>query len=204
MLKFENTHVDGFAAAVRGMRNPLNSWAKSDSFRDDLTGAFIIGENDMGLMKRLNGAHREESKFMRMINVSFDVTAPRYWWTEFDTYGFTVRNSCSTMHKILSRPLTLDDFSREGLPPEADFALQEIIRTINRVIETRLPTATETLLTVKKLLPESYLQRATISTNYEVIRAMYTQRKNHRLPEWNTDFVEWVESLPYAKELIIE
>lgn len=207
MIKIENTNVYGFEAAIRGMRNSWNSWEKSDSYstyiEDEHTlqrapFEFFIGDNDLELMKKLVKAGSDHSKFMRMINVTVDITAPRYWWAEADTYKVgTVRNSCSTMHTITDKEFTLDDFSHEYCPG-----------IINGVIETLNAWRNQYLFTGAKdkdywyaiiqLLPSSYNQRATVQLNYAVLRNMYHSRKNHPLDEWH-DFCHWTESLPYSE-----
>lgn len=221
MIKIENTEVYGFEAAIRGMRNPMNSWDRSDSdcktiIRDN--GKYVedfIGDNDLKLMKNLVKAGSDHSKFMRMITVTCDVTAPLYWWKEFDTYKVgTVRNSCSTMHKITAKEFTLDDFSHEHLLNENGVAVEdwrsEWLEDLYITIE-RLNCARQCFTDIKdkkywwqmiQLLPSSYNQRATVQLNYAVLRNMYHARKKHKLDEWHT-FYEWVEGLPYS-ELITE
>ena len=220
MIKIENVDVFGWESAIRGMRNPMNSWNKSDSdSHPTLVGD--IGNNDLKLMQSLVKAGSDHSKFMRMINVTCDITAPLYWWKEFDTYKVgTVRNSCSTMHKIHSKEFTLDDFSHEHLinmfeeplPYSGkEFYCCNGIGALERIIEVLNAFRTNYLATKNKeywwqmiqLLPSSYNQRATVQLNYAVLRNMYHSRKNHKLDEWR-DFCKWIESLPYAKELIID
>ena len=216
MISFENTEVFGWQSAIRGMRNPMNSWDKSDSFWNDeydyVMGKFTIGENDLNLMKNLVRAGTDHSKFMRMINVTVDITAPRYWWTEFDTYKVgTVRNSCSTMHKIHAKEFTLDDFSHEHLIPETIedeichvsplYALESHIELLNyyrkRFIETKDKKWWWQMI---QLLPQSYNQRATVHLNYAVLRSIYhSDRKHHKLDEWRIGFMQWIESLPYSE-----
>ena len=214
MIKIENTEVYGFEAAIRGMRNPLNSWEKSDSYSvSDYTGdsTYDIGENDLNLMKKLVSAGTDHSKFMRMITVTCDIIAPRYWWTEFDTYKVgTVRNSCSTMHTIHQKEFTLDDFSHEHLESisEAhcnylgvlDFVLDELNKARKLFIETKDKKYWWQII---QLLPQSYNQRATVQMNYQVLRNIYHARKSHKLDEWN-DFVKILKNLPYIKEIIGE
>lgn len=197
MIKIENVDISGFEAAIRGMRNPMNSWDKSDS-------AFTyvdIGQNDLELMRSLVKAGADHSKFMRMINVTLDITAPLYWWKEFDTYKVgTVRNSCSTMHKIHSKEFTLDDFSHEHLL-ECGFnnSLIYVIQCLNSWREKYLETKDKKYWwQIIQLLPSSYNQRATVQLNYEVLRNMYHSRKNHKLDEWK-EFCEWIEALPYSE-----
>ena len=210
-MKFEKTQVFNFDGAIRGMRNPLNSWSKSDSYFDD-NGNLIIGENDLGLMQRLIKSGSEHSKFMRMIHVCVDVDMPRYWWSEADTYHFNTKNSCSTMHKLLNNndPITLDLFVL------CDEDKDWWINTVNKLEGMRQEykniqsTTKDTkqmnrlLVRAKRMLPEGFLQMRTWDTNYAELRSIYFQRKNHRLKEeWGNTFCKWVESLPYAKELIM-
>ena len=224
MIKIEDTDVFGFESAIRGMRNPMNSWDKSDSgYKGEYDEAgfyaefFKIGNNDLKLMKNLVKAGTDHSKFMRMINVTCDITAPLYWWKEFDTYkAGTVRNSCSTMHKIHAKKFELDDFSHEHLGTE------ETQTEVERIVElpyihslevtiSFLNSARGKYLETKdknywwqmiQLLPSSYNQRATVQLNYAVLRNMYHSRKTHKLDEWH-NFCHWIESLPYS-ELITE
>ncbi|MGN0697156.1 MAG: hypothetical protein ACI4JV_00195 [Ruminiclostridium sp.] len=210
MLKIENTEVYGFEAAIRGMRNPMNSWEKSDSYHKG--DAFVLGKNDLALMKSLVKAGSDHSKFMRMINVTMDITAPLYWWKEFDTYKVgTVRNSCSTMHKITDKMFTIDDFSHEHLKPRSIKHLQGTINELNLWRDIYIngypaesgcteisPKDKDSWWQVIQLLPSSYNQRATVQLNYAVLRNMYKSRKDHKLDEWHT-FCEWVESLPYSE-----
>lgn len=205
MIKLEHTEVFGFVGAIRGARNPMNSWAKSDSKWDG--SKFIMGENDLGLCKRLCKAGSDHRKFMRQIFVSVDITAPLYWWKEFDTYKVgTVANSCSTMHKIHAKEFTLDDFSCEHLWGDShERDVDEPIGVMNIVIDT-LNYYREVFLETKEkshwwqmiqLLPSSYNQKRTCTFNYEVLMNMYHARKNHKLDEWH-DFCHWVEKLPYS------
>ena len=205
MIEFENTEVSGWNAAIRGMRNPMNSWDKSDSIIDS-TGLYEIGENDLKLMKNLVKAGTDHSKFMRMINVTVDITAPRYWWTEFDTYKVgTVRNSCSTMHKIHAKEFTLDDFSHEHMGVIAYNRLEIIVKDLNLYRKLYRDTGDKTAWwSMIQLLPQSYNQRATVQLNYQVLRSIYhSDRKHHKLDEWREGFMQWIESLPYS-ELITE
>lgn len=253
MLKIEETEVVGWKAAIRGMRNPLNSWEQSDSdYRpifckrcdncmsyqlekwDDCEqceveqqtkahDGFMIGPNDHGLMEKLRNAGTDHRKFMRMITVYVDITAPLYWWKEFDTYKVgTVANSCSTMHKIAAKEFSLDDFSHEHLdtfrgltmyaPQEYRFSSLDLLKLQVDVLNqwrTRylnaLKTEAETNLPAKdiwwqmiQLLPSSYNQKRTIMLSYEVLANMYKSRKGHRLDEWKT-LLDWIETLPYAE-----
>lgn len=215
MIKLKNTDVYGFEAAIRGMRNPWNSWEKSNSvFNAGYSGrSVIIGENDLALMKNLVAAGTDHSKFMRMINVTVDITAPLYWWKEFDTYKVgTVRNSCSTMHTITDKEFTLDDFSYEHLIDTDREIHSKLLRLIpvTTVLESvicELNYNREKYLETKdklywwqiiQLLPSSYNQRATVQMNYAVLRNMYHSRRNHPLDEWH-DFCRWIETLPYSE-----
>lgn len=205
MIKFENTSVYGWKSAIRGMRNPMNSWNKSDSIFD-YNGLLYIGENDLKLMQQLVKAGTDHSKFMRMITVTVDITAPLYWWKEFDTYKVgTVRNSCSTMHKIHEKEFTLDDFSHEHLFASCvENGLDVIIQILNNCRDYYLKTKSkEGWWQLIQLLPSSYNQRATVQLNYAVLKNMYHSRKQHKLDEWSQGFTKWVESLPYS-ELITE
>lgn len=223
MIKIENVDVFGWESAIRGMRNPMNSWDKSDSgmCKDKLDkcesyvdcklmGGFCVGNNDLDLMKKLVKAGSDHSKFMRMINVTCDITAPLYWWAEYDTYKVgTVRNSCSKMHKIHEKEFTLDDFSIDDFYFEDDecgMYLSDMFKNVvadceflrKKFVETGDKKYWRGLI---QLLPESYNQRATVQLNYAVLRNMYHSRKNHKLDEWR-DFCKWIESLPYANVLI--
>ena len=202
MIKIENVEVYGWEAAIRGMRNPMNSWDKSDT---DWSYMFtfnqlLIGKNDLALMKKLAAAGSDHRKFMRMINVTCDITAPMYWWKEFDTYKVgTVRNSCSTMHKIAAKEFTLDDFSHEHLCDNSIKVLEKVLETLNLERENYLSSKDKWCWhQMIQLLPSSYNQRATVQLNYEVLANMYHARKNHRLDEW-IDFCKWIETLPYSE-----
>lgn len=218
MIKFEKTEVFNFEGAIRGMRNPLNSWDKSDTQYFDECGVFRvpkIGKNDLNLMQRLIKAGTDHRKFLRQIMVSVDITAPLYWWKEFDTYKVgTVANSCSTMHKIHAKKFELDDFSHEHLFDDIEVASEAeyYFETLNNTIDS-LNCARDIFLGTKdkkywwqmiQLLPSSYNQKRTVTLNYEVLRNIYKSRKNHKLDEWSIGFMEWIETLPYAKELIID
>ena len=228
MIKIEKTEVVGWEHAIRGMRNPLNSWDKMDSH--DCTcdcpmvendhepaiecketiekSAFCVGENDYDLMMRLAKAGPEHAKYRRMIVVYADVTAPLYWWKEYDTYKIgTVANSCSTMHKIHSKQFELSDFSHEHLTFSSSIALQEVIYNLNYWREQYDMDNTdkqrkECWWQMIQLLPQSYNQKRTIMLNYEVLANIYRQRKGHKLDEWR-DFCKWIEQLPYS-ELITD
>lgn len=211
MIKIENTDVFGWESAIRGMRNPMNSWDKSDSHKS-WDGKFIIGDNDLKLMESLIKSGSDHSKFMRMINVTLDITAPLYWWKEFDTYKVgTVRNSCSTMHKLTERDITIDDFSHEHLmdkiievTPMCHYVsplnnLDHIVTHLNVYRKLYLETKDKRYWwQIIQLLPSSYNQRATIQLNYAVLRNIYHSRKNHKLDEWHV-FCEWIETLPYSE-----
>ena len=200
MIKIENTSVSGFEAAIRGMRNPLNSWAKSDSKYNCNLEIYEIGREDLRLMKNLVKAGTDHSKFMRMINVSCDIVAPSYYIREQDTYKIgTVRNSCSTMHRIHSKEFTLDDFSHEHLYPENLEILKATIAALNAARAKYLETKDkEDWWQLIQLLPQTYNYRYTWQANYAVLRNIYHARKNHKLSEWH-QFCEWIESLPYSE-----
>ena len=208
MLTIENAETFGWEAAIRGMRSPKNSWDKSDSCwsSPDENGTdepmYIIGENDLKLMKTLAAAGQDHGKFLRMIHVQLDVTAPLYWHKEADQYKVgTVTDSCSTMHKIHAKEFTLDDFSHEHLySPLQD--LKPTVDLLNVYRERFLETKDkEDWWQLIQLLPSSYNQRRTWDLNYAVLRNIYHARKGHRLDEWKT-LLDWIETLPYAKELI--
>lgn len=195
MLKVENIRVDGFQEAIRGVRNSYNSWEKSDSGMQG--GNFVMGNADKKLLSSLVKAGDSHAKAMRMITVWFDVTAPRMWWTEFDTYKHTVRCSCSTIHTLASRDLSVNDFSCTDASE-----MQMTVDFLNDIRKAYVNDKTErNWRRLKEQLPESFNQTATICTNYQTLRNMYLQRKGHKLKEWNT-FRIFIECLPYAKELI--
>ena len=241
MLKIENTEVMGWEAAIKGMRNPMNSWEKSDSGycethepahcsdceyikcchadEADIATKYIVGPNDLDLMIRLHNAGTDRRKFMRMITVYLDITAPLYWWKEFDTYKVgTVANSCSTMHKIAAKAFTLEDFSHEHLgvtiPAEKNDGeecyqnlwLESLKAIITNLNIARSYYSTEKDSELKKaywwqmiqLLPSSYNQRRTVMLNYEVLANIYKSRRNHKLDEWHT-FCDWIEELPFSE-----
>lgn len=230
MIKIEHVETLGWEAAIRGMRNPMNSWEKSDS-EWHLIGApgtnqavandkylrekYCIGNNDLDLMKRLCNAGTDHRKFMRMITVYIDITAPLYWWKEFDTYKVgTVANSCSTMHKIADKEFTLEDFSCEKLitreqplvegvdavePPNAVWLMNRTIQTLNQYRNLYLQTKDKKYWwQLIQLLPSSYNQRRTVMLNYEVLANMYKSRRNHKLDEW-VDFCAEIERLPHSE-----
>lgn len=219
MLKIEHTEVLGWGHAIRGMRNPMNSWEKSDSewvFYDaaphsfdisTLVSKYQVGPNDLDLMTRLRNAGTDHRKFMRMIVVYADLTAPLYWWKEFDTYKVgTVANSCSTMHKIAEKEFTLEDFSHEHLIVASLNSLKRTIEDLNSCREgyfderiKRYPEwRKEVWWQMIQLLPSSYNQRRTVMLNYEVLANIYKSRRNHKLDEWHI-FCDWIEELPYSE-----
>lgn len=242
MIKIENQEVLGFEHAIRGMRNPLNSWHKSDSNKclcnsencyncqndyisdDDAdmnkchfsqSIGFSVGNNDLDLMTRLSKAGTDHRKFMRMIVVYADITAPRYWWTEYDTYKIgTVTNSCSTMHKIHDKEFTLADFSHEHLDIRTIEVLHNTIKVLNDYRDLYInynpddfeikgcPSKKDIWWQMIQLLPQSYNQKRTVMLNYEVLANMYHSRKTHKLDEWR-DLCAWIENLPYS-ELITQ
>lgn len=218
MLKISNFEVMGWEHAIRGMRNPMNSWDKSDSLWNGAfnysngTPVWVIGNNDLILMKRLRNAGTDHRKFMRMITVYLDITAPLYWWKEFDTYKVgTVANSCSTMHKIAEKEFTYADFSCEHLLGYDDLnwgdtvplvTLECVINALNIYRQKYLETKEKAYWwQMIQLLPSSYNQKRTIMLNYEVLVNIYKSRRNHKLDEWHT-FCDWIEELPYSGELI--
>lgn len=198
MIKIENVITPAPAqweAAIRGMRNPMNSWSKMDSY--STSGSYCIGKNDRKLMRQLYKAGPEHAKFLRMLPVTVDITAPLYLWKEADTYKIgTTANSCSTMHKITTKNFTEEDFSCEHLTEESLATLRTTINTLNHYRLRYLNTKEkEEWWQLIQLLPSSYNQKRTIALNYAVLLHMYHQRKNHKLDEWH-DFCDWVESLP--------
>ena len=222
MIKIEDIEVMGMRKAIKGMRNAMNSWDKSDSgymVDEKLDGVqfsyFKIGEKDMKLCKNLIKAGSPDRKFMRMIHVQADVTAPLYWWKEFDTYKVgTVANSCSTMHTLHKRDLTLDDFSHENLISDSVDILKDLINTLNDCRDSYINYDKDINLITKEitskkhiwwqmiqLLPSSFNQMRTIDLNYETLFSIYHQRKGHKLDEWR-EFCKWIETLPYMKEFL--
>ena len=210
-IKIENVvtpSAEQWESIIRGTRNPMNSWDKSDSCKNFDTGVITIGNNDLDLMKRLAKAGTDHRKFMRMIVVYADVTAPLYWWKEADTYKVgTVRNSCSTMHKLTAKEFTLADFSCEKMHGNTKSVLNRVIEELNDIRERYLNPDKYGLTdnAVKmvwynliQLLPSSYNQRATLMLNYEVLANMYHSRKAHKLDEW-VEFCKWIETLPYSE-----
>lgn len=232
MIKFENTQVIGWNAAIRGMRNPYNSWAKSDSLycygnpNEDGKEGYIfagyfdeaeywIGPNDADLMMRLRNAGTDHRKFMRMITVYVDITAPLYFWKEADTYKVgTVSNSCSTMHKIHAKEFTLDDFSHEHMYQETYDLFKLVIEHLNKVRDVYLhggvlrvgeapawfePKDKEIWWQLIQMLPSSYNQKRTMMLNYEVLANIYKSRKHHKLDEWRIGFMDWIRALPFSE-----
>lgn len=221
-IRIDNVDVYGFEAAIRGMRSPKNSWDKSDSYpavdcgkcgkieREgcctaegrDCTGFYCyeIGKNDFALMKSLAAAGPDHGKFLRMITVTADITAPLYWYKEYDTYKVgTVANSCSTMHKIADKEFTLDDFSHEYLNEKSLYMLNDTIQYLNAVREAFIETKDKHYWwQMIQLLPTSYNQRRTVQLNYAVLKNIYHARRNHKLDEWN-HFCGWIGSLPYSE-----
>ncbi len=234
MIKLEKTEVFGWESAIRGMRNPMNSWDKSDSFCSSVDNCHVcsdhdycehyfselgqgeryrngkydsfhyLGKNDLKLMKNLSKAGNDHAKYLRMINVTLDITAPLYWWKEYDTYKVgTVANSCSTMHKIHDKEFTIDDFSCEHLTTQNIRLLLQIIDALNYEREDFVDDKDKTSWwQMIQLLPSSYNQKRTVQLNYQVLKNMYHSRKNHKLDEW-TDFCEWIKELPYFKEIVL-
>ena len=223
MIKITDPSVFGWESAIRGMRNPMNSWDKSDSHwgcgkikcaecdmitacdNEYYTRVYTIGENDLKLMKNLSKAGSDHSKYLRMINVSCDILAPRYWWTEYDTYKVgTVANSCSTMHKIHEKRFDMNDFSYDHLDDNSYVLLLAIINVLNYDRERYLESKDKDhWWQMIQLLPQSYNQRRTVMLNYQVLKDMYHARKNHKLDEWR-EFCKWCETLPYFMKICVE
>lgn len=217
MLNCSLTDVYNFEGAIRGMRNPMNSWSKSDSgycdnVNSDLCasctaiggGCFVIGKNDLDLCKRLIKGGTEHRKFLRQVFVSVDVIAPLYWWKEFDTYKIgTSANSTSTMHKIHAKEFVVGDFSCEKMNRLSSCVLTDIINTLNVLRNAYINTKDkEFWYSMVQLLPSSYNQTRTVTLNYEVLLNIYHQRRHHKLDEWHT-FCDWIETLPYMKEFLL-
>lgn len=228
MIKIEHTQTLGWEHAIRGMRNPMNSWDKSDSFfcqkpdekcsvcegrhTDQCYNGFVLGPNDLDLMKRLCNAGTDHRKFMRMIVVYADLTAPMYWWSEYDTYKIgTVANSTSKMHKMLAKPFEMNDFSFDKLPGWKyatkvnvfETVARPIVDTLNELRDTWIRETDETKkkqiwYAILQLLPVSYNQKRTVMLNYEVLANIYKSRKDHKLDEWRK-FCEWIEELPFSE-----
>ena len=203
MLKCERTSVMNIENAIRGARNPMNSWDRADSYYDE-EGNYQLGPNYMNLARRLRLAGSDHRKFIRQIFVSVDITAPLYWWKEYDTYKVaTVANSTSTMHKIHSKEFSIEDFSHDHLTEEGLESLKRTVEDLERIRLRFLEKKNkEDWYTIIQLLPSSYQQMRTCTMNYESLINMYFSRKNHKLEEWHT-FCDWIQTLPYAKELIL-
>ena len=200
MIKVENIEVFGWESATRGMRNPMNSWEKSDSYWDfpEYPDIFVIGNNDLKLMQSLVKSGTDHSKFMRMINVTMDIIAPLYWISEHDTYKVgTVRNSCSFMHKGVSKPFEISDFSINDNSQQ--LLIEHIIPTLNRLRDVYIETKDDKIFeSIRQILPSGYNQRYTWQANYQVCRSIYKSRQNHKLKEWK-DFCNFLETLPYSE-----
>ena len=204
MIDFNRVYVMNLENAIRGARNPMNSWARSDSYYDE-NGQYILGENDLSLAKRLrNAGTSDHRKYLRQVMLSVDITAPMYWWKEYDTYKVaTVANSTSTMHKIHSKPFELDDFSHDHLTENGLKVLKGLVDEMEKIRLEYVETKDKALwYDLIQLLPSSYNQMRTCTLNYETLINIYKSRKHHKLDEWRS-FCEWIETLPYAKELII-
>lgn len=203
MLKVERISVMNFENAIRGARNPLNSWARMDSYYDE-KGNFVLGENDLSLAKRLAKAGSDHRKYLRQVMVSMDITAPLYWWKEFDTYKVgTVANSTSTMHKIQAKEFSREDFSCDRMSEECLAVLDSVIAYLEtervRFNETKDKSAWHNMI---QLLPSSFNQMRTVTLNYEVLINIYYARRHHKLAEWHT-LCDAIKSLPYAEDLIL-
>ena len=202
MIDVSNVEVFNFDGALRGMRNPLNSWDKSDSSWDETRTVYNVGRSDLSLMNRLYKAGSEHRKYLRQIFISMDIVAPVFWWAELDTYKVNVtRNSCSFMHKGTSKPFTISDFSTNGMPEEF---LESVVKNLNFLRDEYLTTNNpEVFEQIRCLLPSGYNQRSTITMNYENAVNMINQRSNHRLSEWR-EFCEVLRKLPYMEEIMRE
>lgn len=203
MIRIERTSVMNMENAIRGARNPMNSWARMDSGYDE-NGNFVLGANDLDLAKRLARAGSDHRKFLRQIFVSVDITAPLYWWKEFDTYKVgTVANSCSTMHRVHSKTFTRDDFSHDRLDEGGLAALDALIAYLETERQKFVADKTDrqSWHNIIQLLPSSYNQMRTVSLNYENLINIYYARRNHKLAEWHT-LCDWILTLPYATDLI--
>ena len=202
MLTLKNTSVMNFENAIRGARNPMNSWGRMDSHTEP-NGTFVFGPNDLDLAMRLAKAGSDHRKYLRMIFVSVDVTAPLYWWKEYDTYKVaTVANSTSTMHKIHSKPFSMDDFSCDHMTDSTKKFMETIVNELETIrLRFKETKSKEDWYDMIQLLPSSYNQMRTCTFNYETLINIYRARKNHKLAEWHT-FCDWIETLPYAEQLI--
>ena len=204
MIDYNSVYVMNLENAIRGARNPMNSWARSDSYYDE-NGQYILGENDLSLAKRLrNAGTSDHRKYLRQVMLSVDITAPMYWWKEYDTYKVaTVANSTSTMHKIHSKPFEIDDFSHDHLTENGLKVLRALVDEMEKIRLEYVETKDKALwYDLIQLLPSSYNQMRTCTLNYETLINIYKSRKHHKLDEWRS-FCEWIETLPYARELII-
>lgn len=202
MLTLKNTSVMNFENAIRGARNPMNSWGRMDSHTEP-DGSFVFGPNDLDLAMRLAKAGSDHRKYLRMIFVSVDVTAPLYWWKEYDTYKVaTVANSTSTMHKIHSKPFSMDDFSCDHMTDGTKKFMETVVVELENIrLRFKETKSKEDWYDMIQLLPSSYNQMRTCTFNYETLINIYRARKNHKLAEWHT-FCDWIETLPYAEQLI--
>lgn len=202
MLTLKNTSVMNFENAIRGARNPLNSWGRMDSHTEP-DGSFIFGPNDLDLAMRLAKAGSDHRKYLRMVFVSVDVTAPLYWWKEYDTYKIaTVANSTSTMHKIHSKPFSMDDFSCDHMTDGTKKFMETVVAELENIrLRFKETKSKDDWYDMIQLLPSSYNQMRTCTFNYETLINIYRARKNHKLAEWHT-FCDWIETLPYAEQLI--
>ena len=204
MIKLERTSVMNLENAIRGARNPMNSWARMDSYYDE-DGNFILGENDLGLAQKLRKAGSDHRKYVRQIFVSVDITAPLYWWKEFDTYKVaTVANSTSTMHKIHAKPFDIDDFSHDHMTPDTLAFMQTVVDELEKIRQKYMTKGKnkEDWYDMIQLLPSSYNQMRTVTMNYETLINIFFARRYHKLQEWHT-FCDWIKTLPYAEEIII-
>lgn len=203
MIDFNKVYVMNLENAIRGARNPMNSWERSDSYYDE-DGQYVLGENDLSLAKRLrNAGTSDHRKYLRQVMLSVDITAPMYWWKEYDTYKVaTVANSTSTMHKIHSKPFEIDDFSHDHLTENGLKVLKGLVDEMEKIRLEYIETKDKSLwYDLIQLLPSSYNQMRTCTLNYETLINIYKSRKHHKLDEWRS-FCKWIETLPYAKELI--
>ena len=204
MIKLERFEVMNMNNAIRGARNPLNSWARMDSYFDE-EGKFVFGPNDLDLAKRLCKAGSDHRKFIRQIFVTVDITAPLYWWKEYDTYKVgTVANSTSTMHKIHSKPFSMDDFSCDHMTDGTKKFMETVVAELENIrLRFKETKSKDDWYDMIQLLPSSYNQMRTCTFNYETLINIYRARKNHKLAEWHT-FCDWVKELPYFEELFID
>lgn len=202
MLTLKNTSVMNFENAIRGARNPLNSWGRMDSHTEP-DGSFVFGPNDLDLAMRLAKAGSDHRKYLRMVFVSVDVTAPLYWWKEYDTYKVaTVANSTSTMHKIHSKPFSMDDFSCDHMTDGTKKFMETVVAELENIrLRFKETKSKDDWYDMIQLLPSSYNQMRTCTFNYETLINIYRARKNHKLAEWHT-FCDWIKTLPYAEQLI--